>query len=369
MHNNKIIASLLLLCTTNALADWEVNLTRGVTEISNEVYELHMIIFWICVVIGIAVFGVMLYSVIYHRKSRGAKAHNFHENVAVEIAWTVVPFVILIGMAVPATATLIKMYDNTEAELDIQITGYQWKWRYQYLGQDIDFFSSLSTPRDQINNAAEKGEHYLLEVDNPLVIPAGKKIRFLLTANDVIHSWWVPDLAVKKDTIPGFINETWTKVDKPGIYRGQCAELCGKDHGFMPIVVEVKPQAEFNVWLAEFKQAKQAEAKAAEKTWNLAELMETGEQVYIKACAACHQVGGEGIPGVFPALKNSPIALGDPAAHIDIVLNGKAGTAMQAYRDQYSAVELAAVITYERNAWGNKVGDLVTPAEIAELLQ
>lgn len=357
----------LLLVAVPVHADWEVNLTRGVTAISNEIYELHMIIFWICVAIGVVVFGVMLWSVIYHRKSRGAKAHNFHENVLVEIAWTVIPFFILIAMAVPATATLIKMYDSSEAELDIQITGYQWKWRYQYLGEDVDFFSSLTTPREQINNQSSKGEHYLLEVDNPLVIPAGKKVRFLLTANDVIHSWWVPELAVKKDAIPGFINEAWTIVDKPGTYRGQCAELCGKDHGFMPVVVEVKPQAEYDAWLAATKQQAKAVQASAEKQWTLAELMEKGEEVYNKACLACHQANGEGIPGVFPGLKNSPIALGDPGPHIDVVLNGKAGTAMQAFADQLSAVELAAVITYERNAWGNKVGDMVTPAQIQAL--
>lgn len=358
-----------LLFASSVRADWEVNLTQGVTMISREVYDLHMIIFWVCVAIGVVVFGAMLWSVIYHRKSRGAKAHNFHENIVVEIIWTIIPFFILVGMAVPATATLIKMYDNSESELDIQITGYQWKWRYQYLAEDVDFFSSLSTPRDQINNAATKGEHYLLEVDNPLVIPAGKKVRFLLTANDVIHSWWVPDLAVKKDAIPGFINEAWTRVEQPGIYRGQCAELCGKDHGFMPIVVEVKPQAEFDSWLAGMKQADQQKAAAAQKNWTLAELMETGEQVYAKACLACHQASGEGVPGVFPALKNSPMVLGDPAQHIDIVLNGKAATAMQAFRDQLSAVELAAVITYERNAWGNSTGEIVTPAQIAALKQ
>ncbi|WP_286240159.1 cytochrome c oxidase subunit II [Neptuniibacter halophilus] len=369
MQRTPLGIAALLLISGHARADWEVNLTRGITEISREVYDLHMIIFWICVAIGVVVFGVMLWSVIYHRKSRGAKAHNFHENVLVEITWTLIPFVILIAMAVPATATLIKMYDNTEAELDIQVTGYQWKWRYQYLGQDVDFFSSLATPREQINNTSEKGEHYLLEVDNPLVIPAGKKVRFLLTANDVIHSWWVPDLAVKKDAIPGFINEAWAIADVPGVYRGQCAELCGKDHGFMPIVVEVKPQAEFEAWLAEVKQADQAKAAAAEKSWSLAELMETGEEVYNKACLACHQANGEGIPGAFPGLKNSPVALGDPAAHIDIVLNGKPGTAMQAFRDQFSAVELAAVITYERNAWGNKTGDIIAPAQIAALKQ
>lgn len=353
-----------------AAADWQVNLEPGVTEISQAVFDLHMTIFWICVAIGVVVFGVMFWSIIHHRKSRGAKAHNFHESTVVEITWTIIPFFILIAMAVPATATLIKMYDKNGADLDIQVTGYQWKWRYQYLGEDIDFFSSLSTPKEQIQNQAEKGEHYLLEVDNPLVIPAGKKVRFLMTANDVIHSWWVPALAVKKDAIPGFINEAWTVVPEPGIYRGQCAELCGKDHGFMPIVVDVRSEADYQLWLAEMKQAKVQAADAATKDWTLAELMEKGEEVYNRACAACHQANGEGIPGVFPALKNSPMVVAaDPAAHIDIVLNGKAGTAMQAFRDQLNAVELAAVITYERNAWGNTSGDLVSPAQISELKQ
>lgn len=366
---NRVIFGLamLLVIASPSHADWTMNLTRGVTDISREIYDLHMVIFWICVVIGVLVFGVMLWSVVYHRKSRGAKAHNFHESLLVEITWTIVPFIILIGMAVPATATLIKMYDNTEADIDIQVTGYQWKWRYQYLAEDVDFFSSLSTPREQINNIQEKSTDYLLEVDNPLVIPAGKKIRFLLTANDVIHSWWVPEFAVKKDAIPGFINEAWVIVDKPGVYRGQCAELCGKDHGFMPIVVEVKTVDEYERWLAEVKQADTRQQQAAMKSWNLADLMAMGEEVYNKACLACHQAEGEGIPGVFPALKDSPVALGEVGVHIDVVLNGKPGTAMQAYKEQFSAVELAAVITYERNAWGNKTGDIVTPAQIAEL--
>lgn len=358
-----------LIFPLSAVAEWQVNLGPGVTEISRAVYDLHMTIFWVCVAIGAVVFGVMLYSIVHHRKSRGAKAHNFHENTLVEIIWTVVPFVILVGMAVPATATLIKMYDQSEAELDIQVTGYQWKWRYQYLGEDIDFFSSLSTPREQISNDETKGEHYLLEVDNAMVIPAGKKVRLLLTANDVIHSWWVPDLAVKKDAIPGFINEAWTIAPEPGIYRGQCAELCGKDHGFMPIVVDVRSEEDFNQWLVEMKQAKAQASDAATKNWTLAELMTKGEEVYNRACAACHQPNGEGIPGAFPALKGSPMMVGDPAAHIDVVLNGKSGTAMQAFRDQLSAVELAAVITYERNAWGNTTGDLVSPAQINTLKQ
>lgn len=364
-----LLGALGLIFPLSAVAEWQVNLGPGVTEISRAVYDLHMTIFWVCVAIGAVVFGVMLYSIVHHRKSRGAKAHNFHENTLVEIIWTVVPFLILVGMAIPATATLIKMYDQSDADLDIQVTGYQWKWRYQYLGQDIDFFSSLSTPREQITNDAEKGEHYLLEVDNALVIPAGKKVRLLLTANDVIHSWWVPDLAVKKDAIPGFINESWTIAPEPGIYRGQCAELCGKDHGFMPIVVDVRSEEDFNQWLVEMKQAKAQASDAATKNWTLAELMAKGEEVYTRACAACHQPNGEGLPGAFPALKGSPLMVGDPAVHIDVVLNGKSGTAMQAFRDQLSSVELAAVITYERNAWGNTTGDLVSPSQISTLKQ
>lgn len=358
-----------LLYSLPATAAWDVNITQGSTAISREVYDLHMIIFWICVAIGVVVFGVMLWSIIHHRKSVGAEARNFHENTAVEILWTLIPFVILIAMAIPATATLIKMYDNTDADIDIQVTGYQWKWRYQYLGQDVDFFSVLTTPREQINNEEPKGENYLLEVDRPLVLPVGKKVRFLFTANDVIHSWWVPDLAVKKDAIPGFINESWAIPEEPGIFRGQCTELCGRDHGFMPIVVEVKPQAEFDQWLADTRAAAVAEVASATQEWSLEDLMVRGEQVYNTSCAACHQATGQGIPGAFPALAGSPIATGDIAAHIDVVVHGKAGSAMQAFGAQLNAVDLAAVITYERNAWGNDTGDSVSPQRITELQQ
>jgi cytochrome c oxidase subunit 2 len=340
---------------------------RGVTEISQSVFDLHMIIFWICVAIGVVVFGVMFWSIFHHRQSRGAKAHHFHENTLVEIVWTLVPFAILIAMAIPATATLVKMYDPSDADIDIQVTGYQWKWRYQYLGEDIDFFSNTTTPLEQINNEEEKGENYLLEVDNPLVIPAGKKVRFLITSVDVIHSWWVPAFAVKKDAIPGFINESWTNVPEPGIYRGQCTELCGKNHGFMPIVVDVRPQAEYELWVAQQKNTKAQEIASAKQSISMEELMTKGEAVYKTSCAACHQVNGEGIANVFPGLKDSPIATGDINQHIDIVLNGKTGSAMQAFREQLSAVDLAAVITYERNAWGNNTGDKVEPAAIDEL--
>ena len=363
------ISFIVLTATTSIQADWQLNMREGVTDISRSVHGLHMTIFWICVAIAIVVFGVMLWSVIYHRKSKGVKAHNFHENVYVEIAWTVIPMVILIGMAIPATTTLIKMYDSTESDVDIQVTGYQWKWRYQYLDSGVDFFSSLATPLEQINGEAPKGENYLLEVDNHLVIPVDQKIRFLITANDVIHSWWVPDFAVKKDAVPGFINEAWTRVDKPGIYRGQCAEHCGKDHGFMPIVVEVKSQQDYQTWIEKQQQAQVAKAASAQKRWSLDELMTTGEQVYLKSCAACHQASGEGIPGVFPALKGSPLVQGDISGHIDIVINGKAGSAMQSFKDQLSAAEIAAVVTYERNAWGDALGDIVSPSEIAKLMK
>ncbi|MET4163407.1 cytochrome c oxidase subunit 2 [Marinobacterium sp. MBR-111] len=360
---------LALLAPASLRAEWGFNLTPGVTDVSRSVYDLHMTIFWICVAIALVVFGVMFWSIFHHRKSRGAKAHHFHENTLVEVIWTLIPVLILVGMAVPATATLIKMYDPSEAELDVQITGYQWKWRYDYLDHELSFFSNMSTPREQITNVAEKQENYLLEVDRHLVLPVGTKIRFLLTANDVIHSWWVPALAVKKDAIPGFINEAWTIIDEPGIYRGQCAELCGQDHGFMPIVVEAVSKEDFDVWLMAARAEKEAQVQAAERSWTLDELMQQGEQVYLQACAACHLPSGEGVPGAFPALKGSPVALGDVSAHIDIVLNGKAGTAMQAFRDQLSTVQLAAVITYERNAWGNSLGEAVSPAQISRLLQ
>lgn len=353
-----------LLSPAVVVADWTMNMTPGVTGTSNQIFSLHMTILWICVAIGVVVFGVMFWSIFAHRKSQGAKPANFHENTVVEILWTIIPFAILVAMAIPATATLVEMYDTTESEVDIKITGYQWRWQYEYINEDFGYFSSLSTPRDQIENRQAKGENYLLEVDNPLVIPVGKKVRFLLTANDVIHSWWVPEFGVKKDAIPGFINETWTRVDEPGIYRGQCTELCGKDHGFMPVVVEAVPEEEYNAWVAEQREAAEKERQLTQKDWTLEELMERGEKAYASACAACHQPDGSGAPPAFPALKGSQIVLEDMQAHIDIVVNGVSGTAMQAFGNQLSEVDLAAVITYERNAWGNNTGEMVTPKEI-----
>ncbi|TMO86694.1 cytochrome c oxidase subunit II [Pseudoalteromonas spongiae] len=366
----KLSLWLLLSFPFLAVGTSQYNLPVGVTDISRDVYELHMTIFYICCVIGLVVFAIMFWAIIHHRKSKGAVPAQFHESTKIEILWTAIPFVILIGMAVPATKTLIAMEDTTKADLTIKVTGSQWKWHYEYLDHDVSFYSVLSTPREQITNQDQKTETYLLDVDKPLIIPKGKKVRFLMTSDDVIHSWWVPEFAVKKDANPGFINEAWTKVNETGIYRGQCAELCGKDHGFMPVVVEVKEPAEFEQWLAN-AQLEKAQAAAAEKasldlTLSQDELMTLGEQVYMANCAACHQPTGMGLPGVFPALKDSPIALGDVKAHIDIVVHGKPATAMQGYSKMLSLKELAAVVTYERNAWGNNTGDSVQPSDIQE---
>jgi cytochrome c oxidase subunit 2 len=317
------------------------------------------------VVVCVAVFAVLIYSIIMHRKSKGAVPASFHESTTVEIIWTTVPFLVLVGMAVPATTTLLALEDTRDSDMSIQVTGYQWKWKYDYLDEDISFFSVLTTPRDQITGVAEKGENYLAEVDNPIVVPINKKIRFLITSNDVIHSWWVPDLGWKQDAIPGFINDAWTELKEPGLYRGKCAELCGKDHGFMPIVLVAKTEEDYAAWVAEQKGAKAAEAESAGKTWTLDELTAKGEQVYNTNCAACHQANGQGIPGVFPAIAGSVISTGDMAGHVNIVMHGKAGTAMQAFGAQLSDVDLAAVITFERNGFGNNKGDMVQPAEIA----
>ncbi|MEH6580662.1 MAG: cytochrome c oxidase subunit II [Halioglobus sp.] len=342
-----------------------VNMTAGVTSVGQSIYDLHMIILWICVIIGLLVFGVMFYSIYYHRKSRGVTPATFHESTTVEIAWTVVPFFILIAMAVPATTTLLEIYDFEDAELDIMVTGYQWKWKYEYLdenGENVAFFSNLRTPQSEIYNTEAKGEHYLLEVDEPVVIPVNTKVRFLVTANDVIHSWWVPELAVKKDAIPGFINETWTLPTKEGVYRGQCAELCGKDHGFMPIVVNVVSKEEYSEWLsAKQKDAAQTKELMAQ-TFSLEEQMSRGKGVYDRSCLACHGANGEG--GVGLPIAGSPVATGEVGTHLEVGINGVAGTAMQAFGGQLNDVDMAAVITYQRNAFGNNMGDMVQPIDV-----
>lgn len=354
------------LMSAAGLADaaYDLNLPRGVTPISREVFDLHMLVLWVCVAIGIVVFSAMFYSIIRHRKSKGAVAAKFHESTVVEVLWTIVPFLILIGMAIPATKTLIAMEDTRNADVSIKVTGYQWKWRYDYLDDGVGFFSTLSTPKDEIFNRAEKNPHYLLEVDHPMVVPVNKKVRLLITANDVIHSWWVPVFGMKKDAIPGFVNEMWINVDTPGTYRGQCAELCGKDHGFMPIVVVAKEQPDYDQWLADQQQASAAAAADSDREFSRDELMARGEKVFTANCAACHQANGEGVPGAFPALKGGVIATGPVPGHLDIVLHGKSGTAMAAFGSQLNDADLAAVITYERNAWGNDTGDVVQPADV-----
>ena len=347
----------------------QLNMPQGVTEVSQAAYDIHMIMMWICTVIGVGVFGFMFYVMYAHRKSRGAVAENFHENLTVELLWTIVPTIILIVMAVPATTALMKVYDTQNPDIDIKVTGYQWKWQYEYIGEDVKFMSELSTPLDEVYGRAPKGEHYLREVTQPLVIPVGKKVRFLITGNDVIHSWWVPDFGVKRDAVPGLFTSAWARTDKPGIYVGECTELCGMGHAFMPVVVEVKEEADYNEWLAG-KKAEAAEyAQTIGKQWSAEELMVRGEEVYDRSCSGCHQPDGNGIPGVFPALKGSPIALGPPEGHIGVLIHGVPGSSMQSFADQLSEVDIAAVVNYERNAWGNDVGDVVQPVDVLNYKQ
>jgi len=363
----KTVLLSLILTPQLVQAEYGLNLPEGVTSISRDIYGLHMLIFWVCVGIAILVFGVMTWSMIFHRKSRGAVASNFHESTAVELAWTLVPLAVLIAIAFPATKVLIDLENTEKADMTVKITGYQWKWQYEYMDEGVSFFSSLDkASSDATRDDAARAKHpnYLLDVDNRLVLPTGKRIRFLMTSNDVIHSWWVRELGVKQDANPGFINDSWAKIDKEGVYRGQCAELCGKDHGFMPIVVEAKSEADYKTWIAEQKVKQKAAAAAGDREWTKDELMAQGQKVYSGSCASCHGVTGQGIPGVFPAISGSPIASGDMKNHIDIVLNGKAGTAMQAFGKQLSDSDLAAVITYERNALSNSTGDHVQPSTI-----
>ena len=354
----------LMLVSMQTWAEYQLDLRPGVTSFSQGAYDIHTLVMWICVGIGAIVFGAMIYSIIMHRKSRGAVAAKFDDNLTVEIVWTVVPFIILGFMAVPATKVLLDMEDVSNSDISIKVTGYQWKWHYDYLGEDIAYFSNLATTPEEIQNKATKNVNYLLEVDNRVVVPINKKIRLLFTSNDVIHAWWVPAFAVKKDAIPGYINESWFKTDKIGTYRGQCAELCGTNHGFMPIVVDVVSEADYATWVDGQKQKAVAAAESSNKTWTKDELMDHGKTVYTTSCAACHQASGEGIPNVFPGLKGSAIATGDVAKHIDVVVNGVSATSMQAFGPQLNDADLAALITYERNAWGNDTGDVVQPADI-----
>ncbi|MDO9423857.1 MAG: cytochrome c oxidase subunit II [Methylobacter sp.] len=368
----QLFAGLILMALGlgTAQADYTLNLMKGVTKVSNDIYDLHMLILWICVLIGIGVFGTMFYSIYHHRKSRGHKAAQFHENTTVEIIWTIIPTLILIGMAIPATKAMIELDDVQDSEMSIKVTGHQWKWEYEYLDNGIHFFSSLdeaSNKARQIGSGIDPRSvpHYLLNVDKPLVIPTKKKIRFVFTAADVIHSWWVPDLGWKKDTNPGFINESWTSVDKPGTYRGQCTELCGKDHGFMPIVVIAMDEPDYNVWVEQQKTIAEAEAGSADKQWSTEELVAKGKSVYETSCSSCHMADGAGLPGTFPAITASPVVTGDMNAQVKLMLDGKG--MMPAFGKMLSAADFAAVVTYTRNGLGNSVGDSIQPSAIQAL--
>lgn len=378
------------------------NMPKGVTDVSHEVFALHMAAFWVCVAIGVVVFGVMFYSVFAHRRSKHPVPATFHHSTLVEIIWTAIPFVILIGLAVPAAGTLIKEYDTRNADMTIKITGYQWKWQYEYVGENVSFFSTLEKRANearQLHSGIDPKTvpNYLHDVDNYLVLPVGKKVRFLLTSNDVIHGWWMPDLAIKKDAIPGFINEMWTKINEPGIYRGQCTVLCGRDHGFMPIVVEAKSEADYAAWLAKMKggetvaaatttasdavvdsaqpaaveapvEAAPVEVAGADAAPAAAvdkdDLMKAGAKVYVANCQVCHQANGTGLPPSFPSLVGGKVATGPIDAHITQVLKGK--NAMPPF-PQLSDADVAAVVTYERNAFGNKVGDAAQAGQVAKL--
>jgi cytochrome c oxidase subunit 2 len=366
----KFFYTLLFLVPTSVFSEAsDYNMRVGVTEVSKEIFDLHMLIMWICVWIGVVVFGIMFWSLWKYRKSSGAIAAKFDDHFWVEIAWTVAATVILVGMAIPSTSVMIKAYDDTEGDINIMVTGYQWKWQYTYLEEGVSFFSNLATSQEEIDNALPKGEFYLSEVDEPLVIPINKRIRFLITGNDVIHSWWVPDFAVKQDAVPGFINTAWTIVPKPGIYRGACTELCGLGHAFMPIVVRAVEQEEYEAWIIEKIVLAEAEKLLTEKVWTKAELIERGQGVYLKNCVACHQANGQGLPPVFPSLEGSQIVMRDKARNIEILMEGVQGAAMQAFSKQLSEVDIASVITYTRDSWSNGKngdGEIVVPKDIVD---
>jgi len=337
------------------------------SKMAQDIDWLHQVLMWIILVIFVGVFGFMFYACYAHRKSIGHKAEQFHENTTVEILWTVIPALILIVIAWPVTKVVIAQKDTSAPDLTIKVTGYQWKWGYDYLrgeGEGISFVSTLSTPREQIEGRAPKGEHYLLEVDNEMVVPIGKKVRIITTAADVIHAWWIPALGAKQDAIPGFLRDIWFRAEQTGTFRGQCTELCGKEHGYMPIVVRVVSGEDYAKWVGEQKKAMAAAADDPGKTWELRELVARGERIYAANCVACHQAAGQGLAAMkAPALAGSKVVIGAEQGPIDTVLNGRPNTAMQAFDKQLSDTDIAAVITYTRNSWGNKASD-VQPAEV-----
>ena len=376
------VAAFGLLCSASA---WAVEDMPGgpgtrawnlpgnpVTNIAVGQRWIHEVLLWVSVIICVIVFGAMFYSIFAFRKSKGAKAADFHESTAVEVAWTIVPFIIVVGLAIAATEEVIAQKDTSSADLTVKATGYQWKWGYEYLngeGEGINFLSNLATTQDQIHNGAPKNVTYLMEVDNPLVVPVNKKVRVVITANDVIHAWGVPSFGIKQDAIPGFVRDAWFRAERVGVFRGQCYELCGKDHAFMPIVVDVKSEADYKAWVDEQRKLMLAKADDPNKEWDVDGLVARGEKVYAANCVACHQANGKGVPPAFPPLAGSDKVLGPQDEQIHILLNGvvKNGTptAMASFK-QLSDTEIAAVITYTRNSFGNKAEDnLVQPKEIA----
>ena len=373
-----------------ALADWEVNMPKTVTALGQEIYSLHMLVFVICCIIAVVVFGVMIFSIIMHRKSRGVQPATFEHSTKAELVWTIIPIIILVAISIPVADTMIRIEDTRDSDLSIKVTAYQWKWRYDYIDEGFGYFSTIS---DDSNKARQLDsgidpftvENYLRDVDHPMVVPVGAKVRLLITSADVIHSWWVPDIGGKKDAIPGFVNEMWFQAEEPGIYRGQCAELCGRDHAFMPVVVEVLTTDAYAAWVTdnrvdqnvvEVVAVEEAVAIAVveddavavaveEAEWSMETAMSSGESLYGIHCVACHQANGQGLPPAFPSLVGGAIVTGDVSEHIATVVSGRPGTAMVAFGAQLSDEEIAAIITYERNAWGTESGDLVAPADIA----
>jgi cytochrome c oxidase subunit 2 len=383
-------ASFLTGFAPAALADWEVNMPRTVTALGQEIYSLHMLVFVICCIIAVAVFGVMIISIILHRKSRGAQPASFEHSTKAELIWTIIPIMILVGISIPVAETMIRIDDTRDSDLSIKITAYQWKWRYDYIDEGFGYFSTISDDSNrarQLNSGIDPFtiDNYLRDVDHPMVVPVGAKVRLLITSADVIHSWWVPDIGGKKDAIPGFINEMWFQAQEPGIYRGQCAELCGRDHAFMPVVVEVLTTDAYAAWLTENSGGRDiveevvagesipvavveetgTTGAAEEVEWSMETAMSSGESLYGIHCVACHQANGQGLPPAFPSLVGSASVTGDVGEHIATVVNGRPGTAMVAFGAQLSDQDIAAIITYERNAWGTESGDLVAPADIA----
>ncbi len=338
--------------------------------LGQEIFDLHTLVLWICVAIFTGVFGAMLFAVIYHRKSVGHKGTHFHENTVVEVIWTIVPFFVLVALAWPAAKTLITQKYTPEADLTIKATGYQWKWRYDYLqgeGEGISYYSTASAPREQVESVIAKGGNYLLEGDEPMVVPLGKRVHMLVTSADVLHAWWVPALATRQDAIPGTVRDTWFKAEREGRFLGKCAEVCGEGHGFMPIVVDVLSAERYTAWVNGRTRKVAAPRDEPNDARRLYDLKTHGEKVFTQNCAACHQANGMGIPGTFPALAGSGVVTGPKERTIELLLNGviREGkpTAMAGFK-RLSDIELAAVITYSRNSWSNNVGDVITPADI-----